>query len=262
VDFRSEYAAHGESTGANGDEPPFTPNPAPQMDVTFVTPWEPGTTSVALLNQNQVLDERSVSAHAPQVTVTDPSAAASWPAGTTQTLRWQGADADGDTLSYAVFYSHDAGATWDLLADALSETSFALEVDSLAGGSDTRFRVVATDGVNIAVDQTDAPITIPNKLPAAVILNPANGSTYLLGALVLMEGSGTDLEDGQLVDAALAWSSDRAGALGSGATLALNTLAPGRHIITLTATDAQGAASTSSVSIFIGNQTLLPAIQR
>jgi hypothetical protein len=43
----------------------------------------------------------------------------------------------------------------------------------MAGGSDVRFRVIATDGVNTGVDETDQVISIPSKAPQVAILNPA-----------------------------------------------------------------------------------------
>jgi len=196
VSFRSEYASHGGPTAhPEGDDPPFTPDPMPEMDVTFVMPWEPGATSVALTFQGQVLDERPVSNNAPTVQITTPGGSAIWPAGTTQTLAWTGNDADGNALTYSVLYSHDGGANWALLATGLSSVSFELPVDSLAGGSDGRFRVIASDGVNIGFDETDGPISVPDKAPFAVITHPVAGQSFIPGALVVLQGMGADLEE-------------------------------------------------------------------
>lgn len=272
VSFRSEYARHGGTheggEGATGhprgateeEPPPFPPEPTAQADVTFIMPWAPGADTVALVHNGQVLDQRSVSANAPTVQITNPAGAANWPAGTTQTLAWVGQDADGNPLTYSVFYSNDGGANWVLVADHLTTTSTSFEVDSLAGGSNARFRVVANDGIDVGFDETDGPINVPNKTPFAVISNPVNGQDFLPGALVVLQGIATDMEDGTLPEGALEWSSDRQGVLGTGPSLPVNTLQPGPHLIKLTATDSQGLKATVSVGIFIGSRTWMPVI--
>lgn len=255
VSFESEYSAH-------GDEPPGDPSPTPKMDVSFIMPWEDGTTSVVLLHNDEVLDQRAVSDNAPQVVITSPSEAVSWPAGSTQTLSWQGSDPDDDSLTYSVFYSYDGGANWQLLAGELTEQSFAVDVDALAGGSDVRFRVVATDGINTAYDETDEAITVPNKAPYPIITNPLPGQVFAPGALVVLQGTATDLEDGGLPDEAMQWSSDRQGSLGFGPSVAVNTLEAGEHTITLTAADSFGQTTSVSVPIFVGHRVHLPLIRR
>jgi hypothetical protein len=234
----------------------------PEMDVTFVMPWEPGATSVALTFQGQVLDERAVSNNAPTVQITTPGGNANWPAGTTQTLAWTGNDADGNSLTYSLFYSHNNDADWVLLASGLNGSSFDLAVDSLAGGSAGRFRVVASDGVNTGFDETDGLITVPDKKPFAVITHPTGGQSFVPGALVLLQGMGTDLEEGTLPDSALAWSSDRQGALGVGPSLPVNSLAPGRHVIVLAVSDSQGQTTTEKATIFIGYREYAPLTLR
>jgi hypothetical protein len=135
-------------------------------------------------------------------------------------------------------------------------------VDSLAGGSEARFRVIASDGVNIGDDETDFPINVPDKAPTALILNPTTGAQALPGDLVVLMGAGNDFEDGTLPELSLAWSSDRQGALGTGESVATNTLQSGAHTITLTVTDSQGHTSTATANIFIGSQLHLPLVQR
>jgi hypothetical protein len=196
------------------------------------------------------------------VLITSPSAPVSWAAGTTQTLTWSAADPDGDALHYSVFYSND-GSEWELLASGLTATSLDLNVDALAGGANVRFRVVATDGVNVGFDETNAPISVPDKLPVAAITNPGAGSTVVApGDLLVATGMGADLEDGTLPDEALDWSSDRQGALGTGPSLATNTLQPGPHSITLTVHDSDGQTASATVHVFVGQRVALPLARR
>ncbi len=259
VSFESEYGAGNpllrfKAAGAG--------TPTPQASVAFVMPWAEGTTSIVLLHGATVLESRAVSAGAPSVLITSPSAPVSWAAGTTQTLTWTGADPDGDALHYSVFYSND-GSEWELLESGITGSSFDLNVDALAGGANVRFRVVATDGVNVGFDETNVPISVPDKLPIAAITDPgAAGKVVLPGDLLLATGMGSDLEDGTLPDEALAWSSDRQGVLGSGPSLAINTLQPGLHTITLTVHDSAGQAATTTAQVFVGIRVALPIARR
>jgi hypothetical protein len=259
VSFISEYSAHpGHPFG--DDDPPFPPEPTLFANVSFVMPWAEGTTSVALVYQGEVWDERPLSANAPTITITSPTTETSWADGGTGSLSWSADDADGDPLTYAVFYSPDYGQSWTLLATDLTETIYEVEVDSLAGSSDGRFRVVANNGINIGYAETPAAIIIPNKAPFVTLANPLPNSEFVPGGLVVLVGSATDLEDGNLPDEKLVWSSDRQGELGYGSSLPIATLEPGTHQITLTATDSYGISSSETVSVYIGYRLYLPLI--
>ena len=264
VNFESEYDGHTGTPGTESgdphlaDAPPFPPEPTTQVDVSFIVPWVPGTASIALMNGAQQLDQVFVSANVPQVLITSPTGEESWLAGSTHNLTWDGLDLDGDPLSYSVFYSRDGGSSWALLASEISSSSLEVLTDSLAGGSDVRFRVVVTDGVNTNQDETDQAVVVPNKLPVATILSPLVNEAYLPGGLVVLNGIGVDLEDGTLPDENLTWSSNRQGGLGIGPSVGLNSLLPGWHTITLAVVDLNGAPASASLQILIGYRNYLP----
>jgi hypothetical protein len=258
VDFESEY--HETTPGMPGS--PFPDTPTDGEDVSFIMPWVDGTRSITLRYLNTVFDVRNVSQNAPQVTITSPTSPVSWPAHSTQALTWNGSDADGDPLVYSVYYSNNAGASWSLIADELTAPSFDVDVDAMSGGPDVRFRVVASDGVNVGFDETPASITIPNHAPDALITDPTGGSYHLPGDLVVFHGLAADMEDGTLPDAALHWSDDVQGSLGDGPSVPVNTLNPGKHTVTLTATDSYGVSSTTSVTFWVDNPMYLPNVSR
>ena len=72
------------------------------------------------------------------------------------------------------------------------------------------------------------------------------GSAYRVRNLALVPGSP---EDGPLPDAALSWSSDVAGSLGTGSSLVLPAPACGSQTITLAATDSSAAVGRASVPL-------------
>jgi hypothetical protein len=102
----------------------------------------------------------------------------------------------------------------------------------------------ATASVQIIVTDPD------NTPPIASITSPQSGAQFPDNQPVALVGAGNDAEDGVLPGAALTWSSDRDGGLGTGTTLS-RTLSAGAHLITLTATDSRGAIGTATVNIQI-----------
>jgi len=251
VTFKSEYTAH--------DDHPGDPEDLATASAHMIVPWVEGTQRLVILHNDTVIGSRAVSAAAPVVLLTRPDAPATWAAGTTETISWEARDPDGDALTYTVLYSRD-GDQWDILAEGLTETSLSVAVDDLAGG-EARFRVVASDGVNIGDDESP-PIMVPDKAPTAGILNPLQNADVPPGQLLVLQGFGSDFEDGLLPDVALRWRSDRAGDLGAGASLPVNDLAPGPHTITLVATDSAGQTTTATAQIYVGSRLHLPMLMR
>ena len=260
ADFASEYAPP-----PGGVPAVFPSNDTPVENISFIMPWADGTRSIVLVYRGavlEVLDQRDVSLNAPQVKITSPVQAVNWLAHTTPVLKWTGNDLDGDPLTYSVLYSYDGGLSYLLLADNLTATSYPVNVDSMAGGSDVRFRVVASDGVNTGFDETPATITIPNQAPVALITDPSGASIHQPGDLIVFHGIGTDMEDGTLPAAAMVWSDNLQGGLGIGQTVPINTLTPGTHTITLTVTDSYGVSTTATVTIQVAYPMYLTNMRR
>jgi formylglycine-generating enzyme required for sulfatase activity len=92
---------------------------------------------------------------------------------------------------------------------------------------------------------------LPNQPPVAAIDTPLSGASFVEGDTVELRGHATDPEEGALTGGALIWTSDVDGALGTGASLATDSLATGEHRIMLVATDSEGLADSASVTITI-----------
>ncbi len=93
--------------------------------------------------------------------------------------------------------------------------------------------------MNTGADESDAPFTVGRKGPQVFILAPEENGTVPPGTPLFLRGYAYDLEDGTLDGAALRWSSDRDGDLGTG-SLVLVRLSAGPHRLTLSATDGDG----------------------
>ena len=166
-------------------------------------------------------------------------------------MRWSGSDADDDTLVYALLYSPDAGGTWQTLVSELSASEYDVPLDELPGSHMGLFRVLASDGVNTASDDSDAVFSVESKPPQAIIISPDDMASYVSGQQVVLAGEGYDVEDGLLEDSALSWSSDVQGYLGVGTHLAAAGLQSGRHVITLTAVDSDQMEGSATVTVLV-----------
>ena len=73
---------------------------------------------------------------------------------------------------------------------------------------------------------------------------------FLVGTPVILDGSASDLEDGDL-STSITWSSNLDGTFGTGATVTVSTLSVGTHLITALIEDSNGAQSTSTTQVTI-----------
>ena len=89
-----------------------------------------------------------------------------------------------------------------------------------------------------------------NNVPVATISNPSSTLTAVHGNTVELLGSIIDTEDGNL-DASANWHSSLDGDLGTGPFISTTSLSYGRHLITLSGTDSDGADAEATVEILI-----------
>jgi hypothetical protein len=228
-----------------------------------IVPWQQGTAYIVFKENGTVLLVTHVSANPPAVTLIAPEPGEAWPPYGPHIVSWSGSDADGDPLRYALQYSADNGVSWGAAAANLVGTTYELEAGLLPGGEQALLRVVASDGVHTAQDEIDGTFSVGGKPPSAHILTPLDGSAFLPGRPLVLQGTGTDLEDGPLtLDSLFTWSSSLEGDLGTGRELRLDRLRPGLHRIALQVADSEGFVSGDSVSILVGHRVFLPSIMR
>ena len=96
--------------------------------------------------------------------------------------------------------------------------------------------------------------------PTVTITAPASGTSYTVGQRVDFRGSATDVEDGVIPDASLAWASSRDGAMGTGSALNYNALSLGTHTVTLAAVDSDSKTGTATISVTVNEVPGLPPV--
>ncbi|MBI3245360.1 MAG: DUF11 domain-containing protein [Deltaproteobacteria bacterium] len=208
----------------------------------------PSVERVVILHQGNVIGQRSASVHAPGVTVLSPNGGEHL-SGQNAVLQWMGSDADGDSLSYLVQYSADDGVTWETLAVDWPDTTFTVPLSALAGTTQGRIQVVASDGFRSASDQSNQVFTVGNHAPEVSLLAPENGRLFTVDEEVPLKATASDTEDGNLSGASVVWTSSRDGTLGTGDDFNVSMLSEGEHDITVTATDSAGSSVSASTHV-------------
>ena len=107
-----------------------------------------------------------------------------------------------------------------------------------------------TDTVTITVEAFGAVVTPPT----VTIVSPADAAEFTQGeTFITFTGNAVDANGVEVPPEDLEWTSDVDGVLGTGNTLDVDqsTMTAGPHLITLTATDADGVEGTSEINIVI-----------
>ena len=150
--------------------------PTDHASFQFLEPYPAATARIRLTHSTAVLAERVVSPDLPVVSVLAPNGGEQWDS--VHTISWQASDADGDPLTYSVFYSPDNGQSWRLVAMNTTEQQIRWDTRGVGGGQQARVRVLATDGLNTTFDDSDGPFGIGLKNPTVRIVSPADGATF------------------------------------------------------------------------------------
>jgi hypothetical protein len=208
-----------------------------------------------LMQGSTVLAAMSPGLSEPSATITAPGGGET--ISDTLDLSWQASDPDAsDNLRYIVQYSPDQGQSWQaLIVDSPGVPGTALQnvtlddLSWLAGSTEARLRVIASDGYNTAIAVSE-PFRVTGRPPRAYIVDPFPGKTYPPGVAVTLSGEASDNEDTNLTGSALRWSLN-GDEVGTGADVTLEGLAPGTYTTTLTAGDSDGMEATASASFTI-----------
>src|SRR5512140_130597 len=152
-----------------------------------------------------------------------------------------------------------ASLVWTSSRDGNIGTGISFSTTTLSVGTHT-ITLTATDSKGAKGTATiTVTITGPttNQPPTAHITAPADKAIITPKTPVTLTGTGTDPEDGTLSGASLVFSDSVSGKLGTGASVALDSLSVGPHTITLTATDSKGATGTATIHVVVGYSQLI-----
>jgi hypothetical protein len=215
-----------------------------------VVPFVSGTRGIQIIDKaagNRVIGTRVVSPTRPDIRAISVQAASN-PASGIVTLGWTASDADGDPLTFDVFFTRDAGASLQPVTLGVSGPGAQIDTANLPGGPG-QFRVVASDGVQTAF--ADSPLlTLTNKAPAPRVISPGASATIVQGQLISLEGRATDPQDGAIVGSGLTWT--LAGrSLGSGPRLTITDLPVGTDTITFRATNSLGLSASTDTMVTV-----------
>ena len=177
--------------------------PGHPRSLIFLTTTLPAGVSperMALTFEGQELAVAEASDYAPEVRVLTPNGGEEWAPGEVLSISWEASDADGDPLRLRVEYSPDAGTTWQSLGVSREANSISVAVDDLPPSPAALVRVVASDGMRLAEDTSDAtfcvgitqgcaPLAVGERTPSLAVplaVAAGLGGLLCLGGLVLV----------------------------------------------------------------------------
>lgn len=216
-------------TGDDGDN-------APRSFVQFVQPAS-DVAEVRITQGTATLASLRVSSSAPTVFVQDP--VVDTDAGLLR-WSWSAADADGDPLVFTVQYSKDDGNQWETVSLNTLANSVALDLNSLPGGARAQLRVIASDGFNATVEQSQL-FTVPRHSPTITLSGLAANAQVEFGKRINLSALAFDLDDGSLLPESVSWSlAGPESTTTTGLSLRLEDLPPGHYHLEVRAVDSDG----------------------
>ncbi len=246
---------------------PVPPKGLPPQHIDFAPfeadlPFPAGTVKFVILHNGTVVKEIGVSANAPVVSNVAPQTAGS--VNGPVTITWSATDADADRLSYEIVYNADGTnreSEWDVLARDLTERTFRIDFGEMPGGPHAVIAVIATDGIN-AAEGDSAEFIVPAKPPEVFISELEDGGVIAAGHEVVLDGDALDLQDDDIPESHLQWSSNLSGVLGRGTPLKVTGLPLGLHTITLSATNSAGLTGSAKTTVNVVRTTKRRAVRR
>ena len=225
----------------------------------IIVPSLPDFDSFAVVKSGTELAVVRRSSNAPSVSISGITEGHQFKSGDLIDLSWTATDADGDDLTFKLYYSTDGGNNYRVLSRPTTNTRESYQVNSLEGSDTARIGISVSDGTRSSFSQTSV-FSVAKHVPQVRIETPSSGAVFAEKQGFVLEASGYDLEDGSLPSSSFTWRSSLDGELGGGSFLVQSAadMSQGSHTITVTATDSDGMVSAASVDITIARRNMLP----
>ncbi len=123
-------------------------------------PYVPCTKEIVISKDHRELASRSVDNYPPKVRIIFPIGGETLTGNVT--VRWQASDADSGNLTYFVLYSTDAGRSWQTVDSDIKDTQLTVDMTGLPGSNNALFRIIATDGVNTGISDSNNTFKVPS----------------------------------------------------------------------------------------------------
>jgi len=202
---------------------------------------------IVISKGGQEVYEKTLSANAPQVAFTKLTEGQKLDNHTT--LTWQASDADGDELTYRIWYYRSEDEMY-LVATDLTGNSYNADLTDYPGTDQGWFVILATDGSRTTAAMSPK-VSVPFRAPD-ILNHIPDGTQYKVTDLIEIHGKVYDAQDGWLWFREYKWYID--GIYDSDYAF-LNiwpyTMAPGIHTITMEVTNSAGMVSTKDFVIEI-----------
>jgi ligand-binding sensor domain-containing protein len=207
-----------------------------------------GVVQIDLTYHGTLLDSFVAGPGVPSVSIASPEEGKVYQHGEIP-VQWTASDPDNDDLSITIHYSADDGVTWVPVGFGEGSGTVGIPVSVLAGSTQARVRVVASDGFQ-AGSAISGAFTVTPKPPAAFIASPDDGAVFLEGQRIRLSGGAWDAGMHEFAAADFTWISDRDGEIGQGDVIK-TMLSVGTHTITLQATNAHNLTGLASINLVV-----------
>lgn len=256
---------------------PFTPDevaeedtettqfPNDELAINELVPFVSGATRVEIeAPGGQVIGSINAGANNPIVTAVT---AGTITPGQPVNLSWTALDLDGDPLTFIVQYSDDNGASWRVASSYLRGARigggplFSTTIDplDLTAGTQSRFRVLASDGIHTGTADSGT-FSVANNPPTAAIEAPGDDTTITLNEPITFRADAYDIDEGQPPTNEMTWTSSINGTLGNGNELTVSNLSLGEHTITFTVNDGSGGVVTDTITVEVTNERVRKSV--
>jgi hypothetical protein len=174
----------------------------------------------------------------------------------TVTISWDGNDADGDPLTYDIYYSPDEGVSWEAHAIGIISETFALDTARMGGSTTARLRVIANDGARQG-EAESATFTMAPKPPTIYFLNPQDGLEVRWQTLINFSVDVIDVQ-GSVAPENVRYYINGVPHTEPGYLFSTDALPVGTHTIEVRATNSAGITGSASITVIVNDEVGYP----